>query len=119
MPLAELFPDGDYRFHLTLRRGEPREFFGRHDATGRILAERARWLAAGPARYAALLPEGEPLLAELSELGEKEWGLPPVKSAQELGARLEPDVLLLSRDAAGAFRLRGGALCFQIGRAHV
>ena len=23
--LADLFPDGDYRFHLTLRRGEPRE----------------------------------------------------------------------------------------------
>ena len=114
-PLADLFPDGDYRFHLTLRRGEPREFFGRHDLAGRILAERARWLAAEPARYAALLPEGELLLTELSELGEKEWGLPPVTSVQELGARLEPDVLLLSRDATGAFQLRGGALCFPTG----
>jgi len=33
----ELFPDGDYRFHLTLKRGEPREFFRAQDATGRLL----------------------------------------------------------------------------------
>src|SRR5690606_26589249 len=33
-----------------------------------------------------------------------------------LGARLEPDVLFLSRDVgSGAFRLRGGALCFPTG----
>ena len=39
--LAELFPDGDYRFHLTLRRGEPREFFRASDFSGRVRAERA------------------------------------------------------------------------------
>ena len=114
-PLAELFPDGDYRFHLTLRRGEPAEFFRTRDKSGRILAERARWLAENPARYAALLPEGEPLLAELAELGEKDWGLPRATSVHALGAVLEPDFLLLSPDAAGAFRLRGGALCFPTG----
>ncbi len=75
-PLAELFPDGDYRFHLTLRRGEPGDFFKTRDGSGRILAERAKWLAENPARYAAVLPEGEPLLAEVAELGEKEWGMP-------------------------------------------
>jgi hypothetical protein len=32
-----------------------------------------------------------------------------------LGRSLEPDVLLLSPDEAGAFRLRGGALCFPTG----
>jgi dimethylamine monooxygenase subunit A len=32
-----------------------------------------------------------------------------------LGAALEPDFLLLSPDADGAFRLRGGALCFPTG----
>lgn len=141
-PLAELFPDGDYCFHLTLRRGEPAEFFGPHDASGRILAERAKWLTETPARYAALLPEGEPLLAELAEVGEKEWGLPRTTSVHALGAVLEPDFLLLSPDLGGrrapraairarsartthspgashaptaaseAFRLRGGALCF-------
>ncbi len=126
--LAELFPDGDYRFHLTLRRGEPREFFRLHDASGAVLAERSRGLAAEPARYAALLPEGEPLLAEFTDLC-AEWDLlgtrfsrgadlvgegirSPAESLLALGASLEPDFLLLSPDASGAFRMRGGALCF-------
>ena len=127
--LADLFPAGDHRFHLTLKRGDPRDFFCCQDATGFILAERARWLGAGPARYAALSPEGAPLLAEFAELCVA-WGV--VASESEgtarsfvdarraadpvaLGAALEPDFLLLSRDEAGAFRLRGGALCFPTG----
>ncbi len=140
--LADLFPDGDYRFHLTLRRSEPGEFFKTRERSGRILAERAKWLADNPARYAALRPEGEPLLAEVAELGEKEWGLPHVSSVHGLGAVLEPDFLLLSAEggrraprdairarsarttseenhaavaAPDAFRLRGGALCFPTG----
>ena len=113
--LADLFPAGDYRFHLTLRRGEPREFFAARDATGRILAERARWLAENPLRYAAVLPEGEPLLAELAELAEREWGVPRTENVHGLSAQLEPDFLLLSPDASGAFRLQGGALCFPTG----
>ena len=141
-PLAEIFPDGDYRFHLTLRRGEPGEFFKTRDGSGRILAERAKWLAEDPARYAALLPEGQPLLAELAEMAERNWQLPHTSSVHALGAVLEPDFLLLSPDAGGrgapraairarsarttpgqnhaaivpgVFRLRGGALCFPTG----
>jgi hypothetical protein len=34
---------------------------------------------------------------------------------RELGSRFEPDILLLSADAEGGFRLRGGALCFPTG----
>lgn len=128
-PLADLFPDGDYRFHLTLRRGEPRGFFARHEPAGSILAERARWLAAAPARYAALTPEGEPLLAEFGEMvagwkvaasvGERPIaplaGTRACEFLRALGAALEPDLLFLSPDASGAFRLRGGALCFPTG----
>ena len=113
--LAELFPVGDYRFHLTLRRSEPGEFFRARDPSGQILAERAKWLAENPARYAALLPEGETLFAELAELAAQEWGIPRTTSVHGLGAMLEPDFLLLSPDAAGAFRLRGGVLCFPTG----
>ena len=112
--LADLFPDGDFRFHLTLRRGEPREFFAPQDATGRTLAERRSWLAAEPARYTALTAEGEPLLAEFAGLC-AEWGLATGRALGALGAALEPDFLLLSPDSAGAFRLRGGALCFPTG----
>lgn len=112
--LAELFPAGDYRFHLTLRRGEPAEFFRPADASGAMLAERARWLAQAPARYAELTPEGGPLLAEFGELC-AEWGISAPADVRALGATLEPDVLLLSADETGAFRLRGGALCFPTG----
>ena len=132
MDLADLFPDGDYRFHLTLRRAEPREFFAAQDGSGRVCAERVRWLAAEPARYAALTPEGEPVLAEFGESAAG-WGLletrrprrvspdagegarAPAEDLLALGAALEPDFLLLSPDAEGRFRLRGGVLCFPTG----
>ena len=113
--LAELFPDGDFRFHLALRREAPVDFFRTRDLSGHILAQRIRWMAENPSRYAALQPEGEPLLAEVAELGEKEWGLPRARSVHALGAVLEPDFLLLSPDASGAFRLQGGSLCFPTG----
>ena len=112
--LAELFPAGDHRHHLTLRRGEPRDFFRAWDAAGRVRAERARWLAEEPARYAALAAEGAALLAEFSALC-AEWGVAEGGTVEALGGALEADFLLLSPDAAGDFRLRGGALCFPTG----
>jgi hypothetical protein len=131
--LAELFPTGDYRFHLTLRRGEPRKFFRQQDLAGRMLAERRRWLAEEPTRYAALTPEAEPILAEFEELSaawvDPEARPPPAAttpkatedgrtasdSLRALGGTFEPDILFLSADAAGAFRLRGGVVCFPTG----
>lgn len=123
--LAELFPEGAYRFHLTLRRGEPQQFFARREPTGNVLAERRRWLQAEPERYAALLPEGEPLVAEFAAMV-AEWGVAGMAGRRiedagglanviALGGALEPDVLLLSPDDAGSLRLRGGALCFPTG----
>lgn len=114
--LADLFPDGPYRFHLTLRRGEPRDFFAPRDPSGRVLAERARWLDAEPERYAAVRPEGEPLVAEFAEMC-AEWGLVGrgARSIGELGRALEADILFLSPDEDGNLRLRAGALCFPTG----
>lgn len=112
--LAELFPDSDYRFHLTLRRGEPRDFFAPRDPTGRMLAERRRWLTAERERHAALTAEGEPLFAEFAGLCTS-WGVGGASELGALGAVLEPDFLLLSPEADGAFRLRGGVLCFPTG----
>jgi hypothetical protein len=111
---SDLFPEGDYRFHLTLRRAEPREFFRPHDRTGRVLTERARWLAESPQRYADLTPEGLPLLEEFSALSAA-WGFASIADVVALGAAFEPDILLLSPDREGRFRLRGGALCFPTG----
>lgn len=121
MRLADLFPDGDFRHRLTLRPAPPREFFAPQDETGAVLKERIRWLDADPAEYAALRPEGEALRREFAAMLPG-WGI-GVESADgavalsigELGRRLEPDILFLSRDEAGRFRLRGGALCFPTG----
>jgi dimethylamine monooxygenase subunit A len=121
--LADLFPEGDYRFHLTLRRAEPRAWFAPSDPSGRVLAERALWLANEPARCAALLPESEPLLEEFATMV-RDWNVATsdplatgrgYESLLKLGRSLEPDILLLSPDAEGCFRLRGGALCFPTG----
>ena len=124
MDLAGLFPDGDYRFHLTLRRAEPQIFFAPQDPTGCVLAERARWLEAEPARYAALHADGEPAWREFrSMLGamgltandRADEGASPGAELRRIGAELEPDFLLLSPDGDGRFRLRGGVLCFPTG----
>jgi dimethylamine monooxygenase subunit A len=106
--LADLFPAEDFRFHLTLRRGDLAAFFAPTPQHDRLTRERVRWLEEAPARHAALTTGAEPLLAEFARLA----GLPPGVTVTAAGAALEPDFLLLAPDAAGLFRLRAGALCF-------
>ena len=106
--LADLFPAEDFRFHLTLRRGDLATFFAPTPQHERLTRERGRWLAASPARYAALSAGAEPLLAEFAPLA----GRPEGVTVIEAGGALEPDFLLLAPDEAGLFRLRAGALCF-------
>ncbi len=119
--LASLFPDEDFRFHLTLKRGDARDFFLEREMTGAVLRERAHWLAENPSRYAGLLSEGEPVIAEFAALV-RSWNAASISDAacpreqlDQLGRALEPDLLFLSPDAQGHFRLRGGALCFPSG----
>jgi hypothetical protein len=120
MAPSELFPHGDFRFHLTLRRGEPVDFFARRDATGRLLAERRRWIESDGGRYAELQPDGQGLVDEFLELTVA-WGvadagrLGPVAAMREIGGSFEPDLLFLAPDEAGQYRLRGGAVCFPTG----
>ena len=109
-PLEDLFPLEDYRFHLTLRRGELREFFAPSLNSETILAERRRWLSADGKRYADLQPEGRDAFERWTELVAS-WGIRG-GSCAELGGMLEPDFLLLTRQEDGEFRLRGGALVF-------
>ncbi len=112
--LAALFPDENFRFHLGLQRGEPAEFFAARDTTGRVLAERRRWLATDELRYARLLPGGEALLGETLELA-KIWGAAIPAGSESLvglGGGLEPDMLLMAPDGQGEHRLCGGVLCF-------
>ncbi|HEY0969092.1 MAG TPA: heme-dependent oxidative N-demethylase subunit alpha family protein [Opitutaceae bacterium] len=106
--LAELFPAEDFRFHLTLRRGDLATFFAATPAHDAITRERARWLRETPARYAALNPGSEPLLSEFA----RTVALPATTDVVTAGATLEPDFLLLAPGAEGLFRLEAGALCF-------
>ena len=116
LPLSELFPDQDYRFHLTLRKGNLAEFFGAPDPA--VLAERRRWLGEDPARYLVGDAAAEPLVAEVEALADGWVGgtQAPAGDVTErlarLGGRLEPDIVLMARDADGVFRLRAGAVCF-------
>jgi hypothetical protein len=122
--LADLFPDADFRYHLTLRRVDPAEFFRARDSTGAILAERARWLGSACHQYLAVTSEAGPIIREFDALAVT-WeaikagnnhASPAIESRLRLlGCSLEPDLLFLSAGADGQFRLRGGCLCFSTG----
>lgn len=111
LPLSQLFPDEDYRFHLTLRKGDLAEFFAAPSPS--VLAERRQWLADGTNLYAAVTDEAEPVLAETEALVAGTSGSGTLLSRlQKLGGELEPDFMLMLRDGAGVFRLRAGVVCF-------
>jgi hypothetical protein len=122
--LLQLFPNEDYEFRMSVRRGDAAEFFcptAEHEA---IVAERRHWLAEEPHTYAALQPGGDSLLAEALECC-RAWSVFSENEEQaiasageaweqllEIGRSLEADFLLLGLDAAGELRLRVGCVCF-------
>lgn len=112
-----LLPDEDYRFHLRMERGDPAAFFAPGPCHQALTAERRTWLSIEPRTYAALLPPGEPLLAEVADLARAWNGFGPSSPAPwptllQLGGFWETDYLLLKPDADGEIRLYGGCLCF-------
>lgn len=118
MKLADAIPEGDYRFQLRFERGEPADFFASTADHDKLIAERRRWLGTEPTTYAALLPTGEPMLAQAVELA-TDWGgfappspATPWQSCLAQGEFWEVDYLLLQSDPDGKIRLHGGCLCF-------
>jgi hypothetical protein len=115
--LADLFLDEDYRLNLRFSRGEAAEFFGPTERNAALVAERRRWLRDEPDTYAALLPEGEPLVAESVELARTWHQFAPRAGASweqclALGGWWEPDYLVMKCGHDGEIRLCGGCLCF-------
>lgn len=114
---AEIFPDADYGFKLTLRRGAVRAFFWDDARDPAALAERGAWLARDPTRYVVATSESLPAWAEFGALAAT-WS-PALAAAdpKRLAAAIEPDVVLLTRAESGAvpFRVRGGAVVFPTG----
>ncbi|MEI8382129.1 MAG: heme-dependent oxidative N-demethylase subunit alpha family protein [Planctomycetota bacterium] len=120
----QLFVDEDFRFRLGTIPGEPEEFFARSVESTTVLAERKRWLANDPARYAAILPEGTEIVEEFlefvchwKELAESSAELQrPELSLFEkllvLGRSVEPDFVLLVPRSDGQFTVAAGCVCF-------
>jgi|GraSoiStandDraft_4_1057263.scaffolds.fasta_scaffold708359_1 hypothetical protein len=124
MTLDEVLPDSDYRFSFRFERADPAAFFAPTECHADLIAQRRSWLEIAPERYAALLPDGAPLLDELIELA-GQWGAlespgdsveklftDPRSRCVALGCEMEPDFLLLKPDASGTACLVGGVVCF-------
>ena len=121
MSLSDIIPDSDYRFHIQIEPIRLAQFFAPSQEHEPLLQERRHWLAVAPHTYAALLPEGVPLLGAALELldlpnagaaaapdpGQTDW-----ERCLDLGRQLEPDFLLLTAGADSRIRLCGGCVCF-------
>lgn len=123
LPLSEIFPDTDYRFHLTLRRGQLADFFSLRRPA--ILEERRRWLSEARDTYALAQPGSEEVINEFAATvaswpngriptasGLADASQPAIAQLLSLGNSLEPDFVLLTRDAAGISRATAGVVCF-------
>ena len=122
-PWSRIFPDADHRWMMGLRPSDSvPSYFAHHDATGKMLAERAHWLDCDREKYVALLPEANTAILETAEFAIS-WGVRiqdrPSKSpgeaetvALDLAMTCEPDLVWMHPDGQGAHRLVGGAVCF-------
>src|SRR5438045_8654660 len=86
MTLAELFPEEDYHFSFRFERGSVSEFFRPTAQHDELIAQRRFWLESAPSTYAALLPEGKPLLEAAISLAQEEQTL-----SEESASVLDPD----------------------------
>jgi hypothetical protein len=115
---GDLFPAGNFAFHMRFRRGEIPPFYKNTPAHADILAERRKWLAHDASKYAAALPESERLLQEVVEIANSlgvsaHTGASAIETMLNLGGAWEPDVLLLrSPTAAEQPILVAGCVCF-------
>ena len=113
---SHLFSEGSYRFHMRFEKGTLANFYAPTGSNASLLGERTHWLATARDRHAVALPEAEPLLNEFVqeiqlpiELSAFKADLPGM--CAEIGRRLEPDFLLLTRKQS-ATRLVAGCVCF-------
>ncbi len=109
---------------MRMRPGRPADFFAKSAEGVTILAGRARWLDADPARYLAAAGVPEAVTRSLRQFAEAETQLSldsighsedAAGLLEQLGRRWEPDFLLLSPTDSGAFVLRAGCVCFPSG----
>lgn len=109
----DLFPNGDFAFHMKFRRGEIEAFYRNQDHPG-VLSERRKWLTEAPGKYVGAGPGSEPVIQEAVKLA-RSLGVQvePGASMRDLGMAWEPDILLLRAPSPNAQpELVAGAVCF-------
>ncbi len=108
-----VFPTGDHRWTMGVRRIRADEFLAPTSEHDKILAERRRWLFDDPTIYAGLLSEGDPALDETIEMLAPQISVTdPYQRLLELGRRTEPDLIWLLPTDDGTWRVVGGVVCF-------
>jgi hypothetical protein len=117
MDLARLFPDADYRHHLSVKRGNLAAFFApvpkEHDE---VIGERNRWLDESPQAYAAAVDSSVPIIEEaataICDSDATSRANTALGAVVDVGRRAEPDIVLLEKNGDGAFRVVAGCVCF-------
>ncbi len=113
MSFATLFPDADYRHHLSLKRGSVADFFAPTSEHQSIIAERQRWLAESPGTYAGAVQSAAASVTETAKLiAPRASTADPLRSIIRLGGEIEPDIVLLQKNGDGTFRVVAGCVCF-------
>lgn len=119
--LLDYFREENFAYTLRGWRHDPAACFAASADASALLAERAFLLDQRPDRHLILQqPESGPVIADAARLlggvrpdldfsGEE---ADPGRRLARWGHLLEPDLLLLRRDAGGAYRLVAGAVCF-------
>ncbi|MDQ6626405.1 MAG: DUF3445 domain-containing protein [Verrucomicrobiota bacterium] len=116
MSFARLFPDADYRHHLSVKRGDLASFFAPQADHAEVIAERNRWLDESPQTCAAALDTAMSASEEAARVimrGELPLSSSdPFAAMVELGRVTEPDILLLEKDDNDIFNVVAGCVCF-------
>ncbi|MFN2476713.1 MAG: heme-dependent oxidative N-demethylase subunit alpha family protein [Chthoniobacterales bacterium] len=114
MSFARLFPDADYRHHLSVKRGDLAAFFAHRPDHDELIAERRHWLDRDRDNYAAALDSAAPAIKETAEVIGAECSDQHNASATivRLGGQIEPDIVILEKNSDSAFRVVAGCVCF-------
>lgn len=95
-----LFPEADFRLPMGLRAGDAARFWSVWDVSGKLMAQRKRWLAEIPELFTGCVPAGD--------VGKRE----ALTWMQSWAAVSEPDWVLLSGDLNGEPSVLAGEVVF-------
>lgn len=114
MSFRRLFPNADYRHHLSVKQGDLAAFFAPRPDHGAVIAERKRWLEVDSHNYAAALESAGPAIVETAQvIGVRASAENDAFEAiAALGRELEPDIVLLEKNGDSVFRVIAGCVCF-------